>query len=1182
MYSVPRAASSMALGLVLAASNGHTQALDLPDQPLLSTAGVDPNVMLFVDNSGSMAGFELGYYDSEIDYADCPNDLALEAAQTINNRNPDWGNFQDIVAKVDFDGLVYFTYTRTSRRGREQVTNYQWGTSVTGNERYEVACFNDGFIRAGRRNVQAEYDLSPVVGEINYQAFTGNQLNYYFSNAQNTGPDYWTGTHKPGSGTRMDITKMAGETLLNSLSDKRIGLATFEQVSARNTANTGGAKILVGVEDVDTEVKTDVTQRQSIIDRIYDLEPQGFTPIGETLSDIARYFISGYEDQNITLHPNNPDRQSQTARASDVFSGLPAYGYGVQTPSKGDDAVIQESCQKNYLIALTDGEPNETGLVSGYLTGRSGRGNGRAYTGYDNLIPNSTETIRTAYAGSLRRDVGSLDDVAAAMYDIDLRPDYPEDHNNITTFFVGGFDTTLVDNEILVRAASVAVGGAPEGYVYPAINQAELEEAFRKIFELVDSDEGSRSAVSFSDNAVTSSTVMYQATYEYAGNNWAGDLQAFNYNSSGTGPLFSTTPDWSANDILTRRVANATLPGLDGRQIITLSGFTSGTRDGIAFTDANTASFSTEMIADLDGDGTDSTATVNKVVNYLRGYDYPEEYRERLSSGLGILGDIVNSSPVEISAPELNYPDTFGDAQNRYSDFVSNNKNRQSVVYVGANDGMLHAFSGGPTNAGAELFAYIPSLLADGSSELEGLYYLTDPSYQHRFYVDGSIVVSDAFMDPTGASNRSWRTVLTGTLGLGGKGIYALDITDPSTITEDNAANLVLWEFDSRGADATTGLVTGDADMGHVLGEPKIAKMNDGRFAVITGNGVNSDSASAVLYILFLEAGADGSWDSGDWIKIDTGSNVSNGLSTPTLVDLNGDQIVDRIYAGDIQGQMWAFDVSSTKTAQWDLAHGANTPLFTAKDSTGVVQPITSAPLIVVNEDTPYTGNEPNVMVLFGTGQFLLKNDVGSTNEQAFYGVWDRGQGGLSYANLLERKLIDRARNGVVVGRVIDPQAPYSDPVAWYDSGSQKQYGWYIPLPDSGERVTIQPALLRNTIYFVSSVPREATCGAGGYGYLNFITSEGLSAKTPVFDFTGDGVIDDADKDYVSQKSSGGDGYPADIQIIGLGEAASSSPCGNGYLITNTAIDASNEYQTGCLQASGGLGRMAWQELFGN
>lgn len=1155
----PKFSSVMIAAYVITAVHS-ARALELPDQPVLSEASVEPNIMLMMDNSGSMDWYAMGYYDSSVDYADCPANLALPASQSVSN--------QEIQAKVDANGMVYFTYSTSSRRGGSVSKNYQWGVARTGNETYDVACFNDGTI-SGEDILYNLY--ADTIDDSNLE-YTGNALNYYFSNNTQSGPDYWDGTRKVGTDKRIDITKRAGKSLLESLSNKRIGLAAFNQ-GTRND----GAEILVGIDDIDATVSGKI-QRDVVIDQLLMLEPSGGTPIGQSMSDITRYFITGYENNNLTLHPNDKNRK-KTAKGSAVFSGTPAYASGVSRPGKGNKAVIEESCQQNFVIALTDGEPQETSRISALLTGLGPKKtSGSSTKGYDNGQANSIDYNFGAF-----HDVGSLNDVTLAMFDMDLRPDLKADEPvNISTYFVGGFVESLADNEVLISAAKNGVDVTDEGKIYTAFNQTEVEDAFETIFGLMGANAGARNSVAFNSASIEADTLAYQATYENAGYLWEGDLVAFESDTTTTGDVFGTTRAWSANDQLTTRVADV-LPGDDRRDIITLSKAQSGARDGIAFTTANIASFSAEMQADLDGDGTDSTMQA-KVVNYLRGAEFEGEFRDRTPDGsdFGILGDIVHSTPVEVGAPELDYPDyeagslSFGSAAKPYYKFEKSNQNRDSVVYVGANDGMLHAFSGG-ANGGKELFAYVPSLLADGNSEIDGLFYLTDNTYQHKFYVDGSIGVSDVFIDPNGANSKSWRTALFGTLGLGGKGIYALDITDPKTFSEAKAKDIVLWEFDGGNNSST-----GDPDMGHIFGEPKISMMNDGSFAVVVGNGANSTNGKAVLFILFIEEGADGSWDVGDWIELDTGVGGDNGLMTPTLIDMDNDRVVDRIYAGDLNGNMWSFDVRSDTPAEWEIAHGSSgspDPLFTAKDATGNAQPITSAPLVVINQETPSTDNNaPNVLVLFGTGQLIEKSDINDTNKQSFYAVWDNGDGALLRSDLLERKIIDKT----TTGREFESASPYSDPVNWFGSGSDKEYGWFMDLPEKGERITVQPTLLSGTLMFLSSIPQSTPCSGSGFGYLNILTTEGTATKTPIFDFNGDGKIDGDDQDYVSLVTEGKKGLPAGSEFIGAGEAEA-SPCtnGNGFYQAYSTVEGAIQYRWVCPEFTGGLGRMAWQELFG-
>jgi type IV pilus assembly protein PilY1 len=234
------------------------------------------------------------------------------------------------------------------------------------------------------------------------------------------------------------------------------------------------------------------------------------------------------------------------------------------------------------------------------------------------------------------------------------------------------------------------------------------------------------------------------------------------------------------------------------------------------------------------------------------------------------------------------------------------------MIYVGANDGMLHAFRAdtGDANSGKEIFAYVPAAVYDNLSKL------TAPSYVHKPFVDGSLSAGDAYVGGT------WKTVLLGGLGGGGKAIFALDITNPTAM----GVSQVMWEFEDA------------ADLGYTVGQAQIALLNNGVWAAVFANGYNSTSDRAYLYLVNLQTGA-------LIKKIPAGVGTSNGLSTHVLYDSNGDQTVDAVYAGDLQGNMWKFDLTGSNVTAWGVAN-AGVPLFTARNASNEVQPITSQPRI--------------------------------------------------------------------------------------------------------------------------------------------------------------------------------------------------------------------------------------------
>jgi len=399
---------------------------------------------------------------------------------------------------------------------------------------------------------------------------------------------------------------------------------------------------------------------------------------------------------------------------------------------------------------------------------------------------------------------------------------------------------------------------------------------------------------------------------------------------------------------------------------------------------------------------------------------------------------------------------------------------------------MLHGFAEAD---GEEMIAYIPgNLFSTGSGE--GLHFLTDPNYSHRYYNDLTPTVSDIYADL--GNGTKWQTILVSGQRGGGRGIFALDVTDPGTFSEANASKLVLWEFSN--AD--------DADLGYTYSRPQIALTNAGAWVAIFGNGYNdTGDGKSKLFIVDVTKTTGGAWILGtDYIKIstnvgDTGAD-RNGLATPALADLDGDGDVDRVYAGDLEGYMWSFDLSSNNPADW-ISSGA-TELFRTKGN----QPITSKPTLSKHPTVSTDGsNKPNVMVFFGSGQYLVNNDKTSTDDQYFYGVWDRGDTGLRDSDLVEQ----------FYQPAYAPERVLSRNVVDYTLGGD--HGWFFELDVNGERSVTNPVVRGGIVFFNSFVPVIDPCSVGGFGYrfaVDMIT--GGSPDEVVVDVNGDGVIDDNDK----------------------------------------------------------------------
>ena len=384
---------------------------------------------------------------------------------------------------------------------------------------------------------------------------------------------------------------------------------------------------------------------------------------------------------------------------------------------------------------------------------------------------------------------------------------------------------------------------------------------------------------------------------------------------------------------------------------------------------------------------------------------------------------------------------------------------------------MLHGFR---RSDGHEVLAYVPNMLySDGISD--GLHYLTDPAYAHRYSVDLRPSIADAYVKTKSSGSVSWKTVLVGGLRGGGRGMFALDVTDPGVFSEAGSkpADTVMWEFTSDD----------DDDLGHTFSRPAVVPLkgsgNSVRWGVVVGNGYNDlGSGEAKLFILFLENGLDGTWTAGsDYIEISTGVGTTsdrNGLSTPAVIDVDGDGLADRAYAGDLRGNMWAFDLSGSNTNSWEVAYKqGNTPkpLFTAPAN----QQITAIPVIVRNKQIPTaSSNSPNTLVMFGTGQYLVTSDISNTSLQSMYGIWDAGDRELTRSDLVEQVIGVGSSTGGVFGRTLtDNSVDY-----------QYSHGWFMDLPDSGERVVTDAVIRGDLIFFNSMIPDMNPCESGGRGWL--------------------------------------------------------------------------------------------------
>ena len=598
------------------------------------------------------------------------------------------------------------------------------------------------------------------------------------------------------------------------------------------------------------------------------------------------------------------------------------------------------------------------------------------------------------------------------------------------------------------------------GQFFSADDPASLSAAFSSVLTAIAGDTGSSAALSTNSTSIQpNNTVVYQARFN---RDWSGNLLALRIDAEGTvgeavWDAAGQIPEWNTRNIYS----------------------SDGTR-GIGF---SCNSMSTEQRNQL----TNADASCQTRVRWLRGSAGSEQRnggalrnRPLLPSGqTNVMGDIVNSDPAYVANFDYGYATLPASRPERatYTAYLQGRaSSRPPMVYFGANDGKLY---GVRASSGEEVFAYVP---AGVYGKLNAL---TSPTYQHSYSVDGAITVRDAFRQGQGGG---WKTVLLGGLNAGGKSVYALDVTDPRNVTADS----VLWEYSDTGA---------DGQMGLTFSQPQIGVLQGGRWVAIFGNGYNSTNGGAYLYVMDLFTGQ-------RLARIrasDEAGDESNGLSTPFLYDSDGDKLIDTVYAGDLKGNLWKFDVSSSTPSQWKNSF-LTRPLFKARDANGQPQPITSQPNAGGHQDG-------GAVVVFGTGRYLTASDVADNQVQSFYGIRDTGVDPVVVTDrsVLQQQSFDLQATGF--NR--DVRSVTENTVDW-----ATKKGWYIDLLDpptppgtrNGERVISTSLIRHGRVIFVTMQPSVDPCVPGGSSWLiELDLMTGGSFQQSVLDLNHDGAFDEND-----------------------------------------------------------------------
>lgn len=794
----------------------------------------------------------------------------------------------------------------------------------------------------------------------------------------------------------------------------RIGMTTINNPVVLNIANFDSA------------------QKTTFYTNLYNFDPLGGTPLRTSLDSIGRMY------------------QGTSTTYSDP---------------------VQFSCQKNFAILATDGYWNDS---------YSGVGDTDGAAGVTRPSLDALKTPQTLadvayhyYHTDLRTSCGATDLCTnnVAPSGVNTAVDDTAQHQHMTTFTIGlGVDGTLTYDPAYKTSTSGDYFNIKQGtrdWPKPASNQPEtiddlwhaavngrgtyfstqnpsaLESGLRKALSSIDSASGSGAAAATSNlQPTTGDNYIYVATYRTL--KWDGEVSAYTVDLS-TGAI-SGSATWQAEPLLRARITTA--GNSDDRIIYTANGntrtlFSSGAG---GLTAAQLAMFDTSKLSQYAGwtVAQQGAATAASLVNFLRGHDryedqerdanygsYERLYRDRER----VLGDIVHAQPVYVKAPPYNFSD------GGYAGFKSANSARAATLYAASNDGMLHAFDG---LTGQERWAFVPPMV------LPNMWRLADANYasQHRFYLDGPLAMSDALV------GGNWKTVLIGAMGKGGRGFYALDVTDPANPQP-------LWDFTADD----------NPNVGYSYGTPYITKLADGTWVAVVTSGYNNvpeggkyGSADGKGYVFVLNL-ADGSVLKTITTGVGTTANPS-GLArlNVKVADFNIDNTAVAAYGGDLTGVMWRFDLeagTATKLADF-----------------GPSKPIMAAPEIAEVEGKR--------AVYFGTGRYLGEQDLDDVDTQTLYGIKDDGSTTVTGIDkLVGQTVTDSGTTRSITG----------NPVDW-----SSKSGWYVNMPDSGERVTIDPQLYFGTLVFASTVPSVSACQPGGYSWLyqlDFKTGGNVSPQNP-------------------------------------------------------------------------------------
>ena len=1099
----------LALGMALVLPTSGWAEVNFSQKPLSAGGSVDPNLMFILDDSGSMRwGFMPDDLMGGRYIGDCSSYVTYGSdgfcAMNVGDRSA--------LLSPTFNKLYY-----------NPDVNYEPPLNADGNPYPDADFYNasiDGFDSSSAR-VNLDTSYRAIMDDYYYYGGWNNNAVYGFTLSPYGNPtrafylDWREGCGDPSNFNCYD------QVSIDDASERTNFANWFSYYRTRELAAKSGIGSVFANVDLSDEFRLGwgvINQGRNTVDDAANIRAvqNGVRPFESVKADFLNWLYGGYATGSTPL-------QRALEGAGQYYENSKRAWLDDPSSPESNDNVARE-CRISATMLMTDGYYNTGNGFDPDLNSHADDVDGSVIT--NGTGDSGQYEAEQPFSDGVTNRV-TLADIAAYYWKRDLRPDInnyvptidpkvdsndagtrqavgdPAFWQHMMTYGIGfGVEGTISRND----AVEAVLNGTYVDWWGGSSNQDKINDllhasmngrgdffsagdptTFRTELEnLLDQflgNSGSATGLDFNVASIEASDAALSFSSYFEPNGWSGDLEARTLVADDSGSPVQSDPDdmgWSARE---------ELEGIDfdTRTVLTYNG-----NSGVPFRWGNLTAAQED---DLEvGDA--SLAPLR--VQYLRGkrkatieLEYPGRgkfFRNRSA----LLGAIVNSTPRFVGVPDSAWPnsDVFGDGN--YTVFRNSKLDRSPVVYVGANDGMLHGFSAKSEaeGGGQEVLAYVPSFVSSPAEE-EGLHYLTQPGYDHRYYVDLNLEVVDVHSKGRKAggngvdNTRAWRTVLIGGSRAGAKGIFALDITDPDEFSEDNASKNVLWEFTHP-------------DLGYLVAPPEIAQMEwpDGniRWTVFVPSGYNSGTTG--FFMLDLEAGLDGEWSTGDYIYHEF-DNAGTGLSPLTVVDNVGkDYLVDRVYAGDLEGNMWVAynDEGTMRTAY--TSGGADVPYFKAS------QPITSAPGVKLGVAS---GDDPNIMIVFGTGKYLEDADVSDASAQYFYSVHEISDAGavpLTITSLVEAPVT--SQSGSINGATRDIRVESNNRVDY-----QNKRGWYTQLPTSGERIVNYPIVRGEYVYVNTLIPGANPCLGGGDGWVmgfEILRSDDSNPSYPAFENSTDGA----------------------------------------------------------------------------